>query len=194
MTKHETKGVMIMRILTLLAPGFEEIEAVTVIDILRRAGFDVVTASVAEKVVTGSHRIPLIADTMLDDVAMDGFTALYLPGGQPGTRNLAADERVIGLIKTFHTQKRYIAAICAAPTILLTADILKKRRITSYPSERDKFDPGFYRDEEVVRDGHIITGRGVGTALPFALKLVELWSGKESAEKLAGKIVFKTGV
>ncbi len=181
-----------MRVLTLLAPGFEEIEAVTVIDILRRAGIQVLTASIAEKVVTGSHNIPITADALLDEITVEDYDACFLPGGQPGTRNLMADRRIIGLIRTFHDTKRFVTAICAAPTVLLKAGILEKRRVTSYPAEREKFDPEYYKDETVVCDGHIVTSRGVGTAIPFALKLVGLWKGRNNAEELARKIIFQS--
>ncbi len=180
-----------MRVLCLLAPGFEEIEAVTVIDLLRRAGILVVTASIAEKSVCGSHNITITADAVLDEVLHEEFDACFLPGGQPGTRNLANDDRVIALIKSYHHKNRFVTAICAAPTVLLKAGILSEKLITAYPTEKERFDPACYREEDVVRDGNIITGRAAGAAIPFALRLVESWQGREAAKSLAGKIVFR---
>ncbi len=181
-----------MRVLTLLAPGFEEIEAITVIDILRRADIQVLTASIGEKTVTGSHNIPVIADALLDEITGEDYEACFLPGGQPGTQNLMSDRRVLELVRTFHDTERFVTAICAAPTVLLKAGILTKHQVTSYPSEKEKFDPGFYRENDVVADDRIITSRGVGTAIPFALKLTELWVGNEKAEQLARQIVFNS--
>ena len=180
------------KILTLLAPGFEETEAVTVIDLLRRAGIETITAAItADTRVTGSHNIIIVADVTLDGLNPDVFDGVFLPGGQPGSNNLKKDERVLNLLKSFYIKKKWISAICAAPLVLQAAGILKDRRFTSYPGEKESFHDGAYTEMAVVTDGNLITSRGVGTAIDFALSLVEILSGKENRTRLAARILWK---
>ena len=161
------------RVLVPLAEGFEELEAVTVIDILRRAGLDVVVASLGESPVTGSHGIRVAADTPLAALAEQDFDMIALPGGMPGAEHLRNDARIAQIVRRLHARGRPVAAICAAPMVLAAAGVLDGRRATSFP--------GFLKDaprttvtaEAVVVDGGVITSRGPGTALDFALRLVE---------------------
>lgn len=161
------------KIACLLADGFEETEAVATIDVLRRAGFEVDLVALHDKKVTSSHQIKLFADKHFED--MDGYDALFLPGGQPGTNNLAAEPKVLDLLRAYHREGKLIAAICAAPTVLAKAGILDGKQVTSYPSSNDGriFAQAAYREDVVVRDGNILTSRGVGTVLPFAYAFVE---------------------
>jgi len=181
-----------IRILILLAPGFEEIEAVTVIDILRRSGIEVVTASIGrENLVEGSHKITLATDRNLDQIESEDFDGVFIPGGQPGTNNLKDDPRVLEILQVFYQKQKWILAICAAPLVLKEAGILKGRKHTSYPAEKKAFEPENYEEVNVVRDKNIITSRGVGTALDFALTLVEVMKGKEPRDQLARKVLWK---
>ena len=163
------------RAICLLADGFEETEAVATIDVLRRAGCTVDLVSMSEsRIVTGSHNIVLNADRTWDANLRD-YDLLFLPGGQSGTNHLAADPRVLGIVREFYTQGKWVAAICAAPLVLAKAGILSDKRVTSYPDEKNGeiFRDANYQDELVVKDGNIITSRGVGTVLPFAFALVD---------------------
>ena len=177
-----------MRVLVPLAEGFEEIEAITIIDVLRRASIDVVTAALGELVVRGSHGIAVAADARLDDVGSGNFDAVVLPGGMPGSRHLRDDERVLGIVRRLARENKLVAAICAAPIALEAAGVLAGKRATSYPG--NELPSARYAEERVVTDGSLVTSRGPGTALEFALTLVERLSGPEAAQKLrAGMIV-----
>lgn len=161
------------KIACLLADGFEETEAIATIDVLRRAGFEVDLVSIHEKTVTSSHRVKLIADKLFEN--MDDYDAIFLPGGQPGSNNLAADPRVLDLVRTYFHKDKLVAAICAAPTVLAKAGILHGKQVTSYPSSNagEVFAQSTYKEDLVVKDGNILTSRGVGTVLPFAYAFVE---------------------
>jgi 4-methyl-5(b-hydroxyethyl)-thiazole monophosphate biosynthesis len=167
------------RVLLPLAAGFEEIEAVTVIDVLRRAGIEVRTASLGARRVTGSHGITLEADVTLDEARAGDFDMIVLPGGMPGAENLKQDARVIALLAEFAASGRYTAAICAAPGVLAHAGLLAGRAATSFPgflSQRSA--PGIRLSADaVVTDGKVVTSRSAGTAMEFALELVELLAG-----------------
>jgi len=171
-----------MEILVPLADGFEEVEAVSIIDILRRGDINVVTASLHDRVVTGSHKIPVTADISLggDDL----FDGIILPGGMRGSANLKKDPRIIKLVKEIHSQGGIASAICAAPTVLAAAGILEGKKFTCYPGYEDEIKNGVYIPEPVVQDGNIITGKGAACAVPFALKIVEVIKGKEVSGKL----------
>jgi 4-methyl-5(b-hydroxyethyl)-thiazole monophosphate biosynthesis len=164
------------RILCLLADGFEETEAVATIDVLRRAGCLVDLVSMNDnRVVMGSHNIELIADRAWDPDLRD-YDLLFLPGGQPGTNNLAADPRVLGIVHEYFVQNKWVTAICAAPLVLAKAGIIKGKRVTSYPTDKQNeiYADATYLEDLVVQDGNIITSRGVGTVLDFAYTLVEV--------------------
>lgn len=166
-------------VLVLLAPGFEEIETITVVDILRRAGARVTLAGTQEGPLEGSRGISVLPDEQLDKVLKIDFDLIVLPGGQPGTNNLKDDPRVLQLLKKMDGLKKNIAAICAAPLVLNKAGILKDRCVTSHPSVQKDMKGIQYSEDRVVVDGHIITSKSPGTAMEFSLKLVEILFGRE---------------
>jgi protein deglycase len=171
-----------MKALVLLAEGFEEIEAVTIIDVLRRGGVTVTTAALGKSPVRGSHGIAVEADTALDGLAVEPFDAVILPGGMPGAKHLREDERVQSLLKAARARGKILGAICAGPIALESAGLLKDKRATSYPGHG--LPSARYVEEPVVVDGDLITSRGPGTALDFALVLVARLAGGETAERL----------
>jgi 4-methyl-5(b-hydroxyethyl)-thiazole monophosphate biosynthesis len=174
---------MSKRVLVPLAEGFEEIEAVTVIDVLRRAEVEVVAAGLEAGAVRGSRGVVVTPDAPLSEVADEDFDAVVLPGGGPGSHALAADERVGALLKRHSTEGRVVAAICAAPGIVLAPlGLLEGKRASGYPGLKEKV-PGWV-DEPVVRDGDLITSQGPGTAMAFALSLVEALVGAEKADEV----------
>ncbi len=169
-------------VLVTLAPGFEEIETITVVDILRRAGARVTLAATVPGALEGSRGIKVTPDEMLDSVMDKEFDLICLPGGQPGTDNLKNDLRIEKILQKMQSQKKYIAAICAAPTVLQKAGILIDRSMTCHPSVQTQFSS--YIDDRVVIDGNVITSQSPGTAMEFALKLVEVLFGVERMEKV----------
>ena len=178
------------RILVPLAEGFEEIEAVTIIDVLRRAGLDVTVAGLAPGPVRGAHGIPVVPDAALGESDLSAFTVLVCPGGQPGTRNLMADERVLALARRLHAEGRHTAAICAAPLVLHKAGILRGLAVTSHPSVRGELTGAFVQAEpRVLRSGSVLTSQGAGTALEFALELVADLVGPAKADELARAMI-----
>jgi 4-methyl-5(b-hydroxyethyl)-thiazole monophosphate biosynthesis len=180
----------VARVLVPLAEGFEEIEAVTIIDLLRRAGIEVDTASLASPRVTGSHGIVVEADLSLEDADAGAYDMIVLPGGMPGAEHLKREPRVIELLRRFAADGRYTAAICAAPGVLAHAGLLDGRRATSFPGFLGTGSaPGLRLcDEPVVVDGKVVTSRGPGTAIDFALALVELLAGQAEAEAVGGRL------
>jgi protein deglycase len=176
---------LIMRILVPLAEGFEEIEAVNVIDILRRADVDVVTAGLKEGLVQGSHKIKVLPDTTLEKIDYRDFDGLVLPGGAPGFVNLGNDEHILKMVRDMDRAGRVVAAICAAPSVLIKAGVLQGRRATVSPSGKAQVEAcANFSEERVVVDGNLITSRAPGTALEFALKLVEVLAGKEKMREV----------
>jgi len=171
-----------MKILIPLAEGFEEIEAVTIIDTLRRGGIDTVTASLHMPLVTGSHGVSITADTVIGED--DKFNGIVLPGGIPGSTNLKKDTRIIKLIQKINEAGGITAAICAAPIVLAEAGVLQGKNYTCYPGYENEIKTGNFTSEPVTVDGEVITGKGAACALPFALKLVEILKGKDTADKL----------
>ncbi len=167
------------KVLVPLAQGCEEVEAVTIIDLLRRAGIEVVSAGLDAQPVTASRGVRLIPDTTLDDALKQEFDMLVLPGGMPGAANLKDDLRIIALLQKMAREDKYLCAICAAPIVLAAAGLLDGKAATSYPGFVDKMNlPGTtYRHDPVVRDGKTITSRGPGTAMDFALELIEVLAG-----------------
>ncbi len=179
------------KVLLPLAQGCEELEAVTIIDLLRRAGIEVVTAGLQPGIVKASRGTQLVPDTTLDTVLRDEFDMIVLPGGMPGAQHLKEDARIIGLLKKMAEQGKYTAAICAAPAVLAEAGLLAGRRATSYPGFLDKIEvPGMaYLKDAVVKDGKILTSRGPGTAMDFALALIEALSGKARRDEVEAGLV-----
>ncbi len=166
------------KVLVPLAQGCEEIEAITVIDILRRAGIEVISAGLDAQPVRASRGVMLVPDTTLDAALQHDFDMVVLPGGQPGTNNLKADARITQLVKSMAQQGKFAAAICAAPSVLATAGLLDGRHATSFPGALDSFPQVQQQHAAVVEDGKLITSRGPGTAMDFALTLVERLLGK----------------
>lgn len=174
-------------ILVPLAEGFEEMETIAPLDLLRRAGAEVVTAALVEGIhVTGRCGVTLHADTTLAAVATRDFDCIFLPGG-PGVKHLRADTRVRALILRQHAAQRWLAAICAAPTVLHDAGLLTGRRYTAHSSVADEL-PHLLADQRVVADGHLLTSRGAGTALDFGLLLVAKLFSPEKADEIARSI------
>ena len=163
------------RVLIPLAQGCEELEAVTIIDLLRRAEIEVITAGLDAAPVTCSRGTVLIPDTSIDTVMNESFDMIVLPGGLPGADNLAEDERVIHLLQQHAQKGQQIAAICAAPKVLAHAGLLNDCQATCYPGSLDEFnlEPARLSQAAVVVDGKITTSRGPGTAMDFALTLIE---------------------
>jgi len=177
--------------LVILAAGFEEIETVTIIDVLRRAAVDVTVAGLTANVVEGVHAIKIVPDKPIDDLKADSFDAVILPGGNPGYKNLRNDQRVIDIVKEASKSNKIVAAICAAPAVLSDAGVLEGKYCTIYPGMEDELENGGGKPKKdiVVVDGNIITSRGPATALPFALKLAEKLAGKQVAEFVSKKMI-----
>lgn len=179
------------RVLVPLAQGCEELEAVTIIDLLRRAEIDVVTAGLDGKPVKASRGVVLIPDTNLDAILDEHFDMLVLPGGLPGSDHLDNDPRIHSLIKRLAASGSYTAAICAAPKVLANAGILDGKRATGYPGVLDKMHlPRVELTQlPVVSDGKVITSRGPGTAMDFALELIEKLAGPEKRRQVEEPLV-----
>lgn len=179
------------RVLVPLAQGCEELEAVTIIDLLRRADIEVVTAALDTQPVTASRGVVLIADVELDQVLDDDFDMMVLPGGLPGSDNLDNDPRIHRLLRQLQEKGRYIAAICAAPKVLANAGLLAGKQAVSYPGVIDVMDLPSTRvlQRAVVIDDKVITSRGPGTAMDFALALIEQLLGSERRESVETALV-----
>lgn len=176
------------RVLCIVGNGFEEIEMVTPVDLLRRAGAAVVVASAAESEdVTGRSGIALRADTLLEDVMEEPFDLLFLPGG-PGVKELREDGRSAALAKRLSAEGKVITAICAAPTVLHDAGLLSGKRFTAHFSVYEEL-PGALKEERVVQDGKLVTSRGAGTALEFGLALVRELFGTQKAAEVAAAVM-----
>lgn len=174
----------------LLANNFEEIEALAVVDLLRRAQIYVDTISVGEDyMVHGSHGINVQTEDLFDEVNFVEFDMLVLPGG-PGVSNLEEHNGVRRVVKDFAESGKYVAAICAAPTILGNMGLLKGKRVTCFPAYETKLPGAVVSQVPVMADGNIITGRSAGTAIDFALKLIEVLMGEQKAKEIAASIVY----
>lgn len=168
-----------------LLPGFEEIEAVTIIDVLRRAELRVLVASTAPGPVRGSHDIEVTADTALAAVAADAVDMIALPGGMPGATNLARDPEVQRLIRELAAAGKYTTAVCAAPIALAAAGVHRGKRVTCFPGFEPQLEGGTVVEDRVVVDGTLVTSRGPGTALEFALALVGVLCGETARAEMA---------
>ena len=177
-------------VLVPLAQGCEELEAVTVVDLLRRAGIDVITAGLDAQPVHASRGVTLLPDMSLDAALQLEFDMVVLPGGLPGADHLRDDPRVIDLLKKMAAADRYTAAICAAPRVLAHAGLLDGKRATSFPGALDVDTvPGIeYQEAPVVVDGKVITSRGPGTAMDFALTLIEILAGKQQRDAVEASL------
>ena len=165
------------KILVPLAPGFEEIETITIVDILRRSGANVVIAGIQPGMLEGSKGIIIKPDCLLGNVEKEKFDLIILPGGLSGTNHLKKNSQVLEIIKLMNERKKIIGAICAAPAVLQCAGILNGRKVTSHPSVKEQLTNVQYLEDRVVVDDNIITSRSPGTAMEFAMKLVEVLFG-----------------
>jgi 4-methyl-5(b-hydroxyethyl)-thiazole monophosphate biosynthesis len=183
------RGLILINALVFLAQGFEEIETVTIIDVLRRGGIEVKVVSLKDEIVEGAHSVKIVSDTIIDHIELSNFDAIIIPGGNPGFINLRNDSRVIELIKRAYISNKLIAAICAGPAVLSDAGILKNKYCTIYPGMEEELEKGQgkVKKELVVVDKNIITSQGPATALLFAIKIVEKILGKEVAGSIRKK-------
>lgn len=178
-------------VLVPLADGCEELEAVTIVDILRRAGIDVVTAGLDDQLVRASRGVRIMPDTNLDEALTRDYDMVVLPGGLPGADNLDEDPRVKELLKKMANSERFTAAICAAPKVLANAGLLRGKKATAYPGSLDSVNhqAQLVSGDAVVRDGKVITSRGPGTAMDFALALIEALTGKAKRDEVERALV-----
>lgn len=176
----------------LLANGFEEIEAITAIDVLRRSGIETTVIGVGTRAPVGSHDIGVAADVALDQLDDDAsWDAIVLPGGLPGATNLRDDPRVQALVKRQHARGGLLAAICAGPIALASAGVLHGRRATSFPGARAQLGDVHYAEDPVVVDANVVTSRGPATAMAFALAIVERLRGAEVARDTGSKMLVR---
>jgi len=168
----------------ILADGFEEVEAIAIIDVLRRAEIHTVIAGLHAGPITSARKVKVVPDTVIDTVRSDDFDMIVLPGGQPGSDNLNADQRVQDLVREFANKGKLTGAICAAPIVLASAGVLRGKHATAYPSYKDRLGGALYSEDPVVTDGNVLTSRGAGTALGFGLAIVERLINKEKAQKI----------
>ena len=179
------------KVLIFLAESHEEIEALTVVDLLRRAKIDIETVSITgNRQVTGSHGITTTADKLFEEVDFTQADMLVLPGGMPGTLNLEAYGPLMDQVKAFNAAAKYIAAICAAPTVFGRAGLLKGKKACCYPDMEGDLLEAQVSYDPVSVDGNIITSRGMGTAIEFGLTIIETFQGSQAADAMAAKIVY----
>ncbi|NQU84396.1 MAG: DJ-1/PfpI family protein [Mariniphaga sp.] len=173
-----------------LATGFEEIEAISIIDVLRRAEIPVITVSITEKLeVTGSHQIPIIADQLFDEIDFNEVEMIILPGGMPGSANLNSHKELRQQILNFHKNKKLLGAICAAPMVFGELGILKGKKASCYPGFEKYLKGATITGNSISISENIITAKGAGVALQFAFKIVEMLKGKELSESLKDKMI-----
>jgi 4-methyl-5(b-hydroxyethyl)-thiazole monophosphate biosynthesis len=179
-----------MRIFLFLATGFEEIEAVAPMDVFRRAGINLTTVSITEDiVVTGAHNIGVEADEMFDEMDFSGDFLIYLPGGMPGTTNLDNHEGLKALLTQQLAKGKKVAAICAAPSILGKMGVLKDKEAVCYPGFESQLTGAKIPETNMAKSDNILTAKGPGVAIPFALKIVEELKGKQVAEEVAAAMI-----
>ena len=176
----------------MVANGYEEVEMLTVVDLLRRAGMtcDIISVS-GEKELTSSHKVTVIADLLYEEADFDSYDALAIPGGMPGTINLGEHGGVCEQLKKAHEAGKLIAAICAAPTVFGKLGLLEGRKAICYPGMEDQLTGAIVTCEPVVRDGNIITSRGMGTAIDFGLAILAYYEGEEAAASMAKTVVYE---
>lgn len=180
------------KVIVFLANGFEEIEGLTVVDLLRRAGITVETVSISDSLtVTGAHNIQVLADTLIGDASLSDGDMVVLPGGMPGTLNLGNCKQVTDTVMDYFKQGKRVAAICAAPSVLGDLGILKGKIACCYPGFEDRLTEAAVTGNEVEQDGMVTTSQGLGTAIPFALSLIAQLTDQETAEKIKKSIMFK---
>ena len=178
-------------IITILAEGFEEVEAVTFIDLLRRANIKVTILGLDTLEVTGSHKIKILCESLLKNFS-GTYDGIVLPGGQPGTTNLGNSDEVIRRVKESNSKELLCASICAAPSVFGKSGILEGIRATCFPGVEDSLTGAIYSESAVLRDKNIITSRGVGTAIPFALELISYLLDDDTALKIRSSILYQS--
>lgn len=179
------------KVFVFLADGFEEIEGLTVVDLLRRVDIETRTVAIGDsRKITGSHNIEVEADMMFHEVSESEGVMYVLPGGMPGTLHLKEHKGLGDLLKKAYDNDKYLAAICAAPTVFEKYGMLEGRKATSYPAMEPELKSAEYQTDKVVVDGKIITSRGMGTAIDFGAKLVEILKGTQEKEELLESIVY----
>lgn len=181
------------KVILFLAGGFEEVEALTVVDYLRRKDINVDIVSITEdNKVKGAHEIIVLADKTMNDIKdIDDYDAVIIPGGLPGATNLRDNDKVIDVVKKINENGKLTAAICAGPIVLERAGIIKDKKVTSYPGFEDDLKNGVYIEQNVVRDGSIITARGPALAVDFAIEIIKYLLGEEKSEELKKDILYK---
>ncbi len=179
------------KVALLLAPGYEELEAVTVVDVLRRAGIECVIAGLEEGPIPSARNVRIVPDVTIEHLDPQELELVVLPGGLPGVENLKRDPRVKELLEKIKGRGKMCAAICAAPGALAAFGWLEGKKATIYPSLRDELKGAEVADDPVVVDGNVVTSQGPGTALPFAFTLVELLAGREKASEVARQMLLR---
>lgn len=181
-----------MKIIVFLADGFEEVEALTVVDYLRRVDIEVDMVSITdEKEVRGAHGIRVISDKLLKDLNRDDYKGVVIPGGLPGATNLQASSGVIEVVKDMYKNEKLVAAICAGPIVLQEAGVIKDKDFTCYPGFEEKIEDGNHKQKDVVVDGNIITSKGPSLAVDFALEIVNYLLGEDKRDELKEGILYK---
>lgn len=182
------------KIAIFLADGHEEIEALTVVDICRRCGLEIDMVSITEdNWVKSSHNVTVKTDLVFSQAVFSEYEMLVLPGGMPGTKNLEAHEGLMAQVDAFYKNGKYIAAICAAPSIFGHKGILKGRKACCYPGMENHLEGAAVTGGPVEISDHVITSRGMGTAIEFALAIAGVFCGREKADEMAGAIVYRNG-
>ena len=174
-----------------LANGFEEIEAITLIDVLRRAGFNVATCGLSGAQAKGAHNVTVAADMTIDEALKGTWDLVVLPGGMPGATNLRDDDRVGKLLEQTSKSGGYVGAICAAPIALARFGFVKGKKATSYPGFGEQMPGADYREDRVVCDDKVLTSRGPGTAMEFALAITEVLAGSVKVDELRKQMLAK---
>lgn len=189
-SNKDKKGVGKMKVMVFLAEGFEEVEALTVVDYLRRMDIEVDMVSISEdEKVEGAHGIEVIGNKLINDVNLNEYDGVVMPGGLPGAANLAENDQVIDIVRDFHKEEKLIAAICAGPVVLQKAGIIDGKDFTCFPGFEGNISDGNYVEKNTVRDGNIITGKGPALAINFALEIVDYLLGEEKKEDLKKDIL-----
>ncbi len=192
MIEERIEKINMKKIAVFFATGYEEIEALTVVDLCRRAGIDTQMVSVtSEDAVTGAHDISVKMDKQFAEVNFEELDMVVLPGGMPGTKNLEAHNELMEQVDAFDRAGRYIAAICAAPSIFGHRGILEGKKACCYPGFEKELHGADVVFESVIRDGHVITSRGMGCAIDFALEIISVLCGTDVADEKAKAIIYK---
>ena len=181
-----------MKVILFLAEGFEEVEALTVVDYLRRMDIEVDMVSITDKKeVKGAHDILVVADKVIDELDDINYDGAVIPGGLPGATNLRDNDKVIDIIKDMDSNGKLVSAICAGPIVLKRAGVITDKMVTSYPGFDKEFTDSIYKAENVVVDKNVITARGPALAVDFAIEIVKYLIGEEKAEELKEDILYK---